>query len=204
VQSHQAHKTSHHAVTRVAARRAKRAAKGAHAASRHTAKGHAAKSGSSKRAATQRRSAVRQKTSSHSKVAAHRKAGHTGQQAYAARLRSVLDYSTRLFDQAAEAVAASGDLSGLADVCGQYSQQVALAADRAEGVPHPYRWYTRAGRMHHNLMGTYHYMAGALASCQLAAGNGDDQGASLAKTDIAQADRQMHSTDSWAHWLARR
>jgi hypothetical protein len=73
---------------------------------------------------------------------------------------------------------------------------------RADGVPHPYAWYSPVGTFHHRVMGTYHYMLGALEQCQTAGDTQDSAEAAGAISDVATAASQLHRVDGRAHALA--
>jgi hypothetical protein len=142
----------------------------------------------------------------------HLKKGHTSQHAvqkktysaqhrYAVKLLPILDVSTHVFDQAVSAAATSASDSSLESVCNQYGDQITILASQFDGVPHPWPWYTAAGYMHHNWIGIYHYMLGAIQDCQTSLQMGDNGQAATAISDMKTADSNIHSADNYARWL---
>jgi hypothetical protein len=121
---------------------------------------------------------------------------------YAAQLVPVLDASVRLFDQTSSGVSTSADLSQLVPLCTNDGNQIATLETRADGVPHPYAWYSPVGTFHHQVLGVYHYMLGALEQCQTAGDSQDSAEAAGSIADVATAARQLHQIDGRAHAFA--
>jgi hypothetical protein len=116
----------------------------------------------------------------------------------------VLDVSVRTFDKASSAVSTSPDLSQLVPLCTNYGNTITMQEARADGIPHPYAWYTPVGTLHHEMMGVYHYMLGALEQCQTAGDTQDSAEAAGSIADVATAARQLHQLDGRTHALAAR
>jgi hypothetical protein len=127
---------------------------------------------------------------------------YSARHAYAVKTLPVLDRSVALFDQTVSAVSAVHDLSSIGGVCNTYGTNVNIMSGYFDNVPHPYRWYTPVGSLHHSVMGVYHLMEGALQACQTASDAGDNDTAATAISDMASADRQMHDTDNYVRWLS--
>ena len=125
-------------------------------------------------------------------------------QRYAVQILPTLDRSTRVFDRAVGAVARTSGLSRLDAACGRYSGQIDLLASQFDGVPHPVPWYSRVGRLHHDALGVYHLMLGAISACHTAADITDGRRAAAAVSDMARAARKMHRIDVRVRRHARR
>ena len=122
---------------------------------------------------------------------------------YAMHVLPVLDHSRKLFDQAASAVSGASGLDAMNTACEQYQNEVPIDLSYADGVPHPFAWYSAAGALHHQVLGVYHDMAGALTSCQNAFGAGDDGAGAQAAADVRTADEEMRQVDDYARWLVQ-
>jgi hypothetical protein len=122
---------------------------------------------------------------------------------YAVHLVPVLKRTRAAFDGATAATQAT-DLDTLDSVCGSYGTQITILSEEADGVPHPGPWYQPVSELHHNLLGLFHDMLGALQVCQTASENGDYDTVAVARADIASAAQRMHSTDDYAVWLSHK
>lgn len=123
--------------------------------------------------------------------------------AYATALVPQLDASRHLFDAAAAAGASAGDPGSLDATCGNYGEQVTIAVQTVDGIPHPYPGYSPVGSLHYRVLGAMHRMAGALVLCSTGAENGDQSAIDSALSDIAAGASQMRSLDDEVHRLAR-
>jgi hypothetical protein len=112
--------------------------------------------------------------------------------AYAVALRPVLKRTIRVFDRV-NRQASTSNLPNLSTVCFNSLKPLGIAQAQAEGVAHPYPWWTQVGRLHHTLMGIYHVMVGAADECSTAAGNGQASDASAAVTIMKQQNGAMHA-----------
>lgn len=133
-------------------------------------------------------------------VVSHTKS-FSAQHRYAVKILPVLDASTRVFDSAVAAAATGASDSALDSTCSQYGDQISILASEFDGVPHPWPWYTQPSSMHHNFMGVYNYMLGAIQSCQTAVASGDNSTAASAISDMKTADDDMHNADNYTRWL---
>ena len=115
---------------------------------------------------------------------------------YSRQIFPKLNRSILIFDHAARDTANAG--GRLTDVCTYYATRVDFLEGQADGVPHPYMWYTPVGLLHHRILGVYHDMRGALQGCEDIYTNGGDVSTSL--SDISTAAQEMHSlaSDVWA------
>lgn len=122
---------------------------------------------------------------------------------YAGNLIPVLDQSRATFDAATAAVnAQSSSLSSLGEACAWWSSRITIEESQADGVPHPYTWYTRVGNLHHSIMGTYNDILGGMDNCNAATAAGDPDAAATALNDIGAADHAMRRTDDYVRWLS--
>lgn len=122
--------------------------------------------------------------------------------AYANALNPVLDRSVHVFDKVVR-LASTSNLKALNLICFNSLKHLGIVQAQAEGVAHPYPWWTQIGRLHHVLMGVYHVMVGAADSCSIAAGNGQAADASAAVTIMKQQDRAMHALQARVQRLSR-
>ena len=120
---------------------------------------------------------------------------------YAVQILPVLDRSVVEFDRAVADASGIADPSALDGACGNHGTQVNILASYFDGVPHPWPWYSALGSLHHDAMGAYHYMLGALQACQTAASSGDGTGIQSSVSDMSAAAAQMHSTDNYVRSL---
>lgn len=123
---------------------------------------------------------------------------------YAGSLLGVLGRSQPNFATAAQQARLVDGYDQLAAVCGWYANRVTVLTQQVDGVPHAGPWYTPVAYLHRQLLGVYHGMAGALESCRIAAGNGDDTGIATSREDLAATSRRMKSMVRYIRWLARR
>lgn len=123
---------------------------------------------------------------------------HSALYRYVQGILPYLDPSTRVFDRAAGA-ASRARIGAMGRVCGSYAAHINVLASHLDGVPHPYPWYSPVGRLHHQIMGSYHRMQGAIIECQTASSNGDTSAAPQAVADMASAARALHRQDAAAH-----
>jgi hypothetical protein len=122
-------------------------------------------------------------------------------QTYARGLLPIVDRTRTAFDGASANVQGSPDLASAGLACASLSQQVVLLQDEADGVPHPYPFYTHIANLHFDVLGAYHLMLGGLSACTAAADNEDDGAYQGALSDIVSADQAMRGLDDRIHAL---
>jgi hypothetical protein len=122
-------------------------------------------------------------------------------QTYARGLLPIVDRTRKAFDGASASVQGSPDLASAGLACASLSQQVVLLQDEADGVPHPYPFYTHIANLHFDVLGAYHLMLGGLSACTAAADNEDDGAYQGALSDIVSADQAMRGLDDRIHAL---
>lgn len=100
--------------------------------------------------------------------------------------------------------AASHSAGDIQTYCAGVGQDITLAQADADGVPHPYNWYSAVGTLHHQVMGIYHDMVGAVVNWQTASDNGDPGSQSQAVSDMTQARDSMNAMIARVASTARR
>lgn len=123
---------------------------------------------------------------------------------YAAHLLTAVDLTVGTFNNLVRRAHNARNMGKLNNICSYAIQRAEVMQGRADGVPHPYPWYSPSGQLHHKLLGIYHQMVGAATACQTDAGNSDSANASIAVQDMASAAREMKAMDVKLHRLARR
>jgi hypothetical protein len=121
---------------------------------------------------------------------------------YAHQVYPIIKRSMPVFDHAArDARRAGGRLTA---VCSYYATRIDFLEGQADGVPHPYMWYTPVGLLHHRMLGVYHHMRGALEGCQDVYATGGDVPTVL--SDVAKGAQEMHrlASDVWRIMYPRR
>lgn len=108
-----------------------------------------------------------------------------------------------VFDGVTRQASSTSNLGNLSNLCFNSLKPLGIAQAQAEGVAHPYPWWTPIGRLHHYLMGIYHVMVGAADSCSTAAGNGQASDASAAVSIMKQQAGSMHTLQSRVNRLSR-
>jgi hypothetical protein len=121
---------------------------------------------------------------------------------YARAILPTLSSSVPVFDHAVRDARRAGHR--LTAVCSYYATRIDLLEGRADGVPHPYMWYTPVGLLHHRMLGVYHDMQGALGGCQDVFATGGDVPTVL--SDIAKGAQEMRrlAYDVWRVNYSRR
>jgi hypothetical protein len=116
--------------------------------------------------------------------------GWTERKLYASQILPDLTADVGLFTRASQ-TARRTRLAQLVDVCTTYGNRIGFQQNQLEGIPHPYLWFTPAGRLHHRVLGVFHFMLGAINACATA---GDARSSSLARkaeADMATAAGRM-------------
>ena len=122
--------------------------------------------------------------------------------AYAHQVYPILRRSMPVFDHAARDARRAG--RRLIAVCSYYATRIDFLEGQADGVPHPYMWYTPVGLLHHRMLGVYHHMRGALEGCVDVYATGGNVPTVL--SDVAKGAREMHrlASDVWRIMYPRR
>lgn len=115
---------------------------------------------------------------------------------YATGLVPILARSVAVFDRITNAAHNTSGMGKLSQLCFSSLKPLGIAQAQAEGVAHPYPWWSTVGKLHHSLMGIYHDMVGATDECSTAAGNGQSSDAGSAVSIMAQQDRALHQMQS--------
>ncbi len=115
---------------------------------------------------------------------------------YAVGLVPILARSVGVFDRTTNAARSTSGMSKLSQLCFSSLKPLGIAQAQAEGVAHPYPWWSEIGKLHHSLMGIYHDMVGATDECSTAAGNGQARDAAAAVSIMAQQTRALHRMQS--------
>jgi hypothetical protein len=123
--------------------------------------------------------------------------------AYATALSPVLTRSVNVFDRVTRQASSTSNLGNLSNLCFNSLKPLGISQAQAEGVAHPYPWWTPIGKLHHNLMGIYHVMVGAADSCSTAAGNGQASDASAAVTIMKQQASSLRGVQSRVNRLSQ-
>lgn len=121
---------------------------------------------------------------------------------FAAHVVPVVDRSLRKFRRIAGSASSAPNMSALSAICTRAVKRVGVQQDLLDGVPHPYAWYTPAGRMHHYILGIYHDMLGSAIACQTDAGNNDYGNAPGAVAGLRRAAQTLGRVDGRLHRLA--
>lgn len=115
---------------------------------------------------------------------------------YATGLVPILARGVGVFDRITNQAKSTGNLGKLSQLCFGSLKPLGIAQAQAEGVAHPYPWWSPVGKFHHSLMGIYHDMVGATDSCSVAAGNGQGSDASAAVAIMSQQDQALRKVQS--------
>lgn len=115
---------------------------------------------------------------------------------YATGLVPILARNVRVFDRITSQANSTSNMGKLSQLCFSSLKPLGIAQAQAEGVAHPYPWWSPVGKFHHSLLGIYHDMVGATDSCSVAAGNGQGNDAAAAVAIISQQDRALRKVQS--------
>jgi hypothetical protein len=123
--------------------------------------------------------------------------------AYASALLPVLNRGTGTVDSIVKRAQGTSNLGQLSKLCFNSLKPLGIAQAQADGVAHPYPWWSRVGKLHHRMMGIYHQIVGAADECSTAAGNGQGSDASAAVSIMAQQAGALHGLQGHVASLAR-
>lgn len=115
---------------------------------------------------------------------------------YAVGLVPILARGVGVFDRVTSQASSTSNLNQLSQLCFNSLKPLGIAQAQAEGVAHPYPWWTSVGKFHHSLLGIYHLMVGATDECSTAAGNGQAGDASVAVSIMSKEDSALKSVQS--------
>lgn len=115
---------------------------------------------------------------------------------YATGLIPILARAVGVFDRITNQANSTSNMGKLSQLCFSSLKPLGIAQAQAEGVAHPYPWWSSVGKLHHSLLGIYHDMVGATDECSTAAGNGQASDAAAAVSIMARQDRALRSMQS--------
>jgi hypothetical protein len=110
--------------------------------------------------------------------------------------------TVRVFDSVTRGAKSAPNSSTLSVFCFSSLKPLGIAQAQAEGVAHPYPWWTPVGKLHHTLMGIYHIMVGATDECSTAAGNGQAHAAAVSVATMSKQAQLMHTMQARVDKLA--